>query len=368
MLSYTCLLSLPVLALARDQKANASSVANPVHGNLEIPIGALTSAWTHPPHCGKANDTEVCVFTNSYFGNGQGISILADAKDMAEIDWIERFAEASNQDAITRTEGIRAALIPGKGMGMVSDRVIGKGEIVMSSVPHVVEHDAAHHIDPNTLSELRDIAVERMGKEQQTMFLAQHRQWGGHHASDIMITNSFLFKGFGGLPGGSNANFPEVSKRFNHACRPNMGYTFDAETLTQSLVAVRTIHPGDELTITSIESMLLHEEENLTGYPLAAAFYMVKAAAEAHGIQSLATKYGQMAIIEQYGERYEEAMVPEDRHAKDQETQDGTEERGRNQNGKDETDDEGHPQEELDLGPAQAVMHQVGEATINSPM
>lgn len=211
MFSITCLLSFPLLALARDHKANASSVANPVHGNLDLPIG-ITSAWTHPPRCANtANNSEICVFTNSNFRNGRGLSILADPKDIADIDWIELFNKASNLDALNRAEGFRESLIPGKGMGLVADRVISKGETLMSSTPLLVEHDNTYALDPEVVAELRDVAVERMSEEQQTMFLSQHRQWGGHHASDIMITNSFMFKRFGGLPRGSTAIFPEVS-------------------------------------------------------------------------------------------------------------------------------------------------------------
>lgn len=241
MFSITCLLSLPLLALAREHKANASSVANPVHGNSDMPIGALTSPWTHPPECAKASDSEVCVFTNSDFSNGRGLSILADPKDAADIDWIELFTKSSHADGLNRAEGFQETMIPGKGMGLVADRVIAKGERLMSWTPLLVEHDTTYALDPKVLGELRDVAVERMTKEQQTMFLAQHRQWGGHHASDIMVTNSFMFGSFGGLPGGTTANFPEVSvsiyfitcptcptltieKRFNHACRPKQVY------------------------------------------------------------------------------------------------------------------------------------------------
>lgn len=237
MFSITCLLSLPLLALARDHKPNASRVADPVYGNFDMPIGAITSTWTHPPECAKANDSEICVFTNSNFRNGRGLSILADSKDIAEIDWNELFTSHSNPDGLNRAEGFREALIPGKGMGLVADRAFAKGETLMSSTPLLVEHDSAYALDPEVVGDLRDVAVERMSKEQQTMFLSQHRQWGGHRASDIMVTNSFMFSSFGGLPRGSTANFPEVSvstslithhtsqtltieKRFNHACRP----------------------------------------------------------------------------------------------------------------------------------------------------
>lgn len=38
----------------------------------------------------------------------------------------------------------------------------------------------------------------------------------------------------------------------NHDCRPNVAYYFDSQTLTHQAHAVRTINPGEELTITYI--------------------------------------------------------------------------------------------------------------------
>ncbi|KAH8767236.1 hypothetical protein F5883DRAFT_670502 [Diaporthe sp. PMI_573] len=255
------------------------------------------------------------------------------------------------------------------------------------------------------------------------MFLSQHRQWGGHHASDIMVTNSFMFRSFGGLPRGSTANFPEVS-RFNHACRPNVGYSFDSETLSQSLFATRTIHLGEGLTITyvnfvqprhervhelqsgwgfkctcshctlplteidqsdqrirrireisytceglwaandtqcsldlAIEFVHLHQEEKITGSPMASAYYQVKMAAEVNGLDSLATKYSQLTLAEQLGDGYSQAMKLEDEQAKNQEAQDEAEEWAKNQKAEDEAEDKGRLREELSLGPEEAVIN-----------
>jgi SET domain-containing protein len=41
----------------------------------------------------------------------------------------------------------------------------------------------------------------------------------------------------------------------NHDCRPNIDYIFDPKTLTQHATAVRDIMPGEELTLSYIESV-----------------------------------------------------------------------------------------------------------------
>lgn len=42
------------------------------------------------------------------------------------------------------------------------------------------------------------------------------------------------------------------AQRLNHDCRPNSHYYFDPYTFTQHVHALRTIHPGEELTISYI--------------------------------------------------------------------------------------------------------------------
>jgi hypothetical protein len=45
--------------------------------------------------------------------------------------------------------------------------------------------------------------------------------------------------------------------RLNHACAPNLGYYFDSATLSHRVYAVKDILPGEELTISYVEYVLL---------------------------------------------------------------------------------------------------------------
>lgn len=62
----------------------------------------------------------------------------------------------------------------------------------------------------------------------------------------------------------------------------------------------------------AIEFALLHQEEKLTGPPMASASDQVKMAAEVKGLDSLATKYSQLIIADPLGEGYSQAMKLED--------------------------------------------------------
>lgn len=46
----------------------------------------------------------------------------------------------------------------------------------------------------------------------------------------------------------------------NHDCRPNAHYYFDTQTLTQHVHAIRTIYPGEELTISYTDPSQTREE------------------------------------------------------------------------------------------------------------
>ena len=50
-----------------------------------------------------------------------------------------------------------------------------------------------------------------------------------------------------------SALFPEIAM-MNHDCRPNAAYAWDENTLTHYVHAIRTIQPGEEITITYIDN------------------------------------------------------------------------------------------------------------------
>lgn len=128
---------------------------------------------------------------------------------------------------------------------------------------------------------------------------------------------------------------------------------------------VNDTHCGLDL---AIEFVLLHQEEKLTGFPMASAYYQAKMAAEVNGLESLASKYSQLTIAEQVGDDYIQAMRQEKELEKNQETQDEADGRVTNQRTDDEAEDEDRLREELSLGPEGAVINEIGEVTISLPM
>lgn len=119
----------------------------------------------------------------------------------------------------------------------------------------------------------------------------------------------------------------------------------------------------------AIEFVLLHQEEKLTGFPMASAYSQAKMAAEVNGLDSLATRYSQLTIAEHFGDNYIQSMELEDEQVpKNQQTQNEAERGAKDQTTEDEAEGEDRLREELSLGPEEAVINEVGEVTISSPM
>ncbi|KAF3016754.1 SET domain-containing protein 5 [Neopestalotiopsis sp. 37M] len=98
--------------------------------------------------------------------------------------------------------------------------------------------------------------MAHLSEEKREKFLAQAGELGGHRILDIMFTNSFQIN-LGGHDGQHFGNFPDVS-RFNHDCRPNVAFYIDGN-LTHHTHAIRDIEPGEELTISYLDSFRARE-------------------------------------------------------------------------------------------------------------
>jgi hypothetical protein len=144
------------------------------------------------------------------------------------------------------------------GMGVVSNQSIFRGERIMNHGPILFIHDAIWE----TFAEedyvpLLYTAVTRLPSATRDLFMNLAGQGKGDPIDDILDTNSFNVNLFGindSSPTSYSILIPEVA-RLNHNCRPNTAYHFTAETLTQTVLALRSIPPGEELTISYIPQL-----------------------------------------------------------------------------------------------------------------
>ncbi|KAK8114523.1 HET domain containing protein [Apiospora kogelbergensis] len=163
-------------------------------------------------------------------------------------------AQKSNRasDVDHDTSHFQAAAIPGKGIGLVATRLIRRGEEIMAMRPAVVVHeDVVDELELDSQNKLLDQATRALPDERRHVFLAQAGEVGGHRIADIMYTNSFQVS-LSTAGDWHFGNFPEVS-RLNHDCRPSLAFYID-QNLTHHTHAIRDIPPGEELTISYLDS------------------------------------------------------------------------------------------------------------------
>ncbi|OTA98986.1 hypothetical protein M426DRAFT_325541 [Hypoxylon sp. CI-4A] len=118
----------------------------------------------------------------------------------------------------------------------------------------MVHTDSHIELEPGTRDVLYDIAIGKLPREGQELFMGQM----GRDVHDKIETNCFqIYIDGDNESGGHLGCYPEIS-RFNHDCRPNIHYRIN--NTTHTTVAARDIAPGEELSINYIELILPREE------------------------------------------------------------------------------------------------------------
>lgn len=205
------------------------------------------TGWDGPKHCIGS----YCVYAHRQFAGG--IVVITDRDNARRI---------SNFPGLRVTRPgpppFYATEIPGKGIGLVANRTIKRGEPIMTWQPTFMIHrKLTDELEPDDLRYILDAALLKLPAQRRRAFLRQLGQFGGHRVSDIMLTNAFQMNvGGEGEDGHHLGNFPDVS-RFNHDCRANVAFRID-EKLTHHTHAVRDIPAGEELTLSYMNPFETH--------------------------------------------------------------------------------------------------------------
>lgn len=248
-------LAQPTLAF----ESNATNVA-PFTYSLEESrnraLQAKSFPWSFWPECFTVrNDSDpFCVFSNTDFASGRGISIVtthAIAYAMLENDAFK------NPDALEYSNNFEnppfyEQVFPGKGRGLVANKTLNRGDQIMSSTPILITDNLDELPESESLA-LWHRAVATLPAATREIFwgLAGRFPEGEADAHDDRITTNYFEIDVDG--NSLSGLFPEIA-RINHDCRPNAAYFFDAATLTHRIHAIRHIYPGEEITITYINN------------------------------------------------------------------------------------------------------------------
>ncbi|KAI1451728.1 SET domain-containing protein [Annulohypoxylon moriforme] len=219
-------------------RSDSETLKATYHSTLSQP------SWEGPDNC--VNGT--CIFSNRGLGDG---SVLLTTERNARI--ASNFPTATGPTAATLP--FHVTNIPGKGVGILADRKIRKGEVILVRPPTLMVQTSPHvEMERGTLDVLYGLAVEKLPRKGHELFMGQM----GSDIYDKIETNCFQLYIDGANESGSHLGcYPEIS-RFNHDCRPNIHYRIT--NMTHTTVAARDILPGEELSISYIDLMLSREE------------------------------------------------------------------------------------------------------------
>ncbi|KAH8889194.1 SET domain-containing protein [Thozetella sp. PMI_491] len=262
--SGTTLVSLPdlpdYLSLARADKGTPGQHSPSSAGH----------SWTFSSPCIHiaALEEDICVFSDSNFAGGRGISLVISPARASFIASQPVFSHPgmlqpiANQD-LFRTVPPKYVMkeFPGKGIGVEVTRFIKRGELIMANTPSVmIDQQSADYLTEQEYMGLLEIGVGYLPKAHHTAVMQLSIHDNATHLTKSQVIGKILaINSFDVPPDVEEVDqssnlyglFVEIP-RINHDCRPNTKYYFDYRTMTQYVHAVRDILPGEELSVSYI--------------------------------------------------------------------------------------------------------------------
>jgi hypothetical protein len=176
-----------------------------------ISKNATFTPWKEVETCSRTFDDGVgpfCVYTAPNFARGRGISVFTTP---AEAQRIAKTAKSvlTNSTSLDATKARSvipapyiAQAIPGRGIGLVANTTLQRGDSVFSHTPALIVDEAT--FKAKVVKEcipLQREAVERLPRGTREAFMDLHGHFGGEKVDDIVQTNSFRVNfGEGGKP------------------------------------------------------------------------------------------------------------------------------------------------------------------------
>ena len=151
--------------------------------------------------------------------------------------------------------------ISGKGKGIVADKFIAEGSLILSEKPILMTDvitdlkDIAHHVDS-----LRDLVAKlELKKKRQLLSLYNAREdlqvLGLFGSNSIKLPSSTDMHNCSTINKPRAAVFPTLS-RINHSCVPNVVWSWNDRKQQEELRAMVGIEPDTEITASYIDIML----------------------------------------------------------------------------------------------------------------
>ncbi|KAF2099758.1 SET domain-containing protein [Rhizodiscina lignyota] len=235
------------------------------HSDPKHPLNFLSSwivggprLWTYEPVClHDPRVSTICVYTSTTFANGRGLSLVTSPEEERPCTKAEAFRgtsdsqEAEHGNVELAETRFRREHFPAKGVGIIATQSIHRGDVIYAKTPLTVQQQKAMlKLKQTDAHLLMQISVERLPKDSRDLFFTMKGQFGANPYWDRVNTNSFAAR----IGQGTEIYwtvYPEAA-RLNHDCRPNVQYNINPNTLVHTMHALRSIHPGEEITTSYI--------------------------------------------------------------------------------------------------------------------
>jgi hypothetical protein len=235
-------------------------------GGTEAP--PAHGVWSYPPVCTdvlQSVGSKLCVYTNTSFSNGRGISIFTTPKVAEDFATLPPFQDTQALHNINGFTGNwYTEELPGKGMGMLAKRNLKFKDRVTAYTPALLAY-LEDELPTMEREKYFRIAVTQLPDATREMYesLATVYGYAQIKYQDVVKANTFQLE-----VGGHNhlSVFPETS-RLNHACSPKYAilicnsafrslirlysaqYYLDPTLLTHFVHVTRPVAKGEEITI-----------------------------------------------------------------------------------------------------------------------
>ncbi|TVY31706.1 SET domain-containing protein [Lachnellula subtilissima] len=209
--------------------------------------------WSREPQCltEKRTNESYCVYTNERFANGRGISFFTTPSIAEKVIHLPAFTDPKLHNHVNKFDDDppwEMRNVPGRGNGLFATRTLHRGDLILANTPMGVYQSDAFFPDYELGYKNLRKTFDQLPKSSQEIFLRMATHSPGDAVMERINTNAFAGD-FEGAP--HFLLYPETAL-MNHDCRPNAMYYHNASTLIHATHASRTIHPGEEITITYI--------------------------------------------------------------------------------------------------------------------
>jgi hypothetical protein len=182
-----CLLDGTCTNQTRKNNGAASAATHPIN---KLPL------WSHKPRCIREESSTVwyCVYTSPTFANNRGVSIFTTPEEMQKLSDLPAFKDSTVHVGINQEldPPYVAKRLPGRGVGLIANRTLQRGDPIFSFTPVYMVHNDIHSIFANEdRFRFQHTAIQRLPDKSQKAFMDLCGHFGGDHVDDVINTNSF---------------------------------------------------------------------------------------------------------------------------------------------------------------------------------